>query len=83
MRKNPLQLIERNLPHANNVLLITDGKEKPKKRDINLLGKNVSSLTTVSSVNRSTRRKIIKSDFNLILGHKNGFFIPHPEYILN
>ncbi|MDA3839779.1 MAG: hypothetical protein PF572_01700 [Patescibacteria group bacterium] len=80
MEKNPLEKIEEKLHHAKTVLLITDGKEKPQKKAINLLRKEVSFLTTVSSTNRSTKTKMTKNSFDLILGHRGGYFIPHPNH---
>ena len=83
--RNPLEKIENELFHVNNapsntVLLIADGKEKPQKKAINLLKKEVPNLTTVGSANRPTKNKIKKGVFCLILAHRNGYFIPHPKH---
>lgn len=81
MEKNPFKKIEDELHHAKHVLLITGGNTKPKKKIINLLEEKVPDLTTVRSVNRSTKKKIFKQTSCLVLTYINGYFVPHPKYI--
>lgn len=80
MKKNPLKKIENELNFAQNVLLLTDGKDQPQKRHIRALEKRVDNLTPRRNINRSTRQSIENNTFCMILTFRGGFFMPHPEY---
>lgn len=81
MRANPLTKIEDLLPHLNNVLLLTDGKDKPQNEDIKTLRSEVDKLVVRRSIGRSTRQNFEKNEFCKVLTFKDGLFLPHPQFI--